>query len=126
MIGVQRVEVEGRRFVFLPEVEYERLCHTAGEAVELADEELPALPKPDKHGRFPALQYARISLARDLIRNRKGAGLSQQQLADLAGVRQETLSRIETGKQTACPRTVDKIMRAIEAARRRPRSAKRR
>ena len=26
MIGVQRVEVEGKRFVFLPEVEYERLC----------------------------------------------------------------------------------------------------
>ncbi len=126
MIGVQRVEVEGKRFVFLPEVEYERLCHGAGEAVAMADEELPALPKPDKHGRFPALQYARVSLARDLIRNRKGAGLSQQQLADLAGIRQETLSRIETGKQTASPRTVDKIMRAIEAERRRPRSAKRR
>ena len=54
MIGVQRVEVEGKRFVFLPEVEYERLCHGAGEAVAMADEELPALPKPDKHGRFPA------------------------------------------------------------------------
>ena len=126
MIGVQRVEVDGRRFVFLPEVEYERLCHGAGEAVDLADEELPALPKPDKHGRFPALQYARISLARDLIRNRKGAGLSQQRLADLASVRQETLSRIENGKQTASPRTVDKIMRVIEAERRRLRSAKRR
>jgi DNA-binding XRE family transcriptional regulator len=125
MIGVQRVEVDGKRFVFLPEVEYERLCHGAGEAVEMADEELPALPKPDKHGRFPALQYARVSLARDLIRNRKGAGLSQQQLADLAAIRQETLSRIENGKQTASPRTVDKVMRAIEAARR-PRSAKRR
>ena len=119
MIGLQRIEVEGKRFVLLPENEYERLCHTAGEAVAMSDEELPALPKPDKHGRFPALQYARIALARDLIRDRKGAGLSQQRLADLAGVRQETLSRIETGKHTANTRTVDKIMRVIEAERRR-------
>jgi DNA-binding XRE family transcriptional regulator len=123
MIGVQRVEVEGKRFVFLPEVEYERLCRGAGEAAIMADEEMPELPKPDKHGRFPALQYARISLARDLIRDRKGVGLSQQQLADQAGIRQETLSRIETGKHTASQRTVDKIMRVIEAARR-PRSKK--
>ena len=65
MIGVQRVEVEGKRFVFLPEVEYERLCRGAGEAVTMDDEEMPALPKPDTHGRFPALQFARISLARD-------------------------------------------------------------
>ncbi len=89
------------------------------------DEEMPALPRPDKRGRFPALQYARISLARDLIRERKGAGLSQQQLAGLAGVRQETLSRIETGRHTASPKTVDKIMRAIETQRRlRPKKSK--
>ena len=61
------------------------------------------------------LQYARMSLARDLIRDRKGVGLSQQKLADLADVRQETLSRIETGKHTASEKTVDKIMRVIES-----------
>ncbi len=70
-------------------------------------------------GGFPRLEYARVSLARDLIRDRKGAGLSQQRLADLAGIRQETLSRIETGKHTANSKTVDKIMRVIEAERRR-------
>ena len=122
MIGIQRVEVEGKRFVFLPELEYERLCRGAGEAVPIDEEDMPALPKPDRHGRFPALQYARISLARDLIRERKGAGLSQQRLADLAGVRQETLSRIETGRHTASQKTIDKIMRVIEV--RRPRSRK--
>jgi DNA-binding XRE family transcriptional regulator len=77
------------------------------------------LPKTDKHGRVPALEYARISLARDLIRDRKGVRLSQQKLAELAGIRQETLSRIETGKHTATPSTVDKIMRVIEANRKR-------
>ena len=81
-------------------------------------EELPPLPKPDRHGRVPALAYARASLARDLIRARKSVGLSQQQLADLAGIRQETVSRLETGKHTGNARTVDKIMRAIQARRR--------
>jgi DNA-binding XRE family transcriptional regulator len=124
MIGLQRIEVEGKRFVLLPETEYDRLCRGAGEAVAVEDEELPPLPKPDKHGRFPALQYARISLARDLIRDRKGVGLSQQRLADLAGIRQETLSRIETGRHTASQKTVEKIMRTIESQRRRLRSRK--
>ncbi len=119
MIGLQRIEVEGKRFVLLEEPEYERLCRGAGEAV--VDDDLPPLPKPDKKGRFPALQYARMSLARDLIRDRKGVGLSQQKLADLADVRQETLSRIETGKHTASEKTVDKIMRVIESERRKKR-----
>jgi predicted transcriptional regulator len=44
--------------------------------------------------------------------------------ADLAGIRQETLSRIESGKHTATPATVDKIMRAIEAQRRRSKKAR--
>jgi DNA-binding XRE family transcriptional regulator len=119
MIGLQRIEVEGKRFVLLPETEYDRLCRGAGEAAAIEDDSLPALPKPDRHGRFPALQYARISLARDLIRDRKSVGLSQQRLAALAGIRQETLSRIETGKHTANQRTIEKIMQVIEAQRRR-------
>lgn len=124
MIGLQRIEVEGKLFVLLPETEYDRLCRSAGEAA-VEDDRLPPLPKPDKNGRFPALQYARISLARDLIRDRKGAGLSQQRLAELAGVRQETLSRIETGRHTASQRTIDKIMRVIEARRRRNKNGRR-
>lgn len=82
------------------------------------------LPKPDKNGRIPALEFARISLARDLIRNRKSVGLTQQRLADLAGIRQETLSRIENGKHTANPQTIDKIMRVIETQQRRKRTKK--
>ncbi len=118
MLGLQRIEVEGKRFVLLEESEYERLCREAREGADVADE-LPPLPKPDKHGRFPALEYARLSLARDLIRDRKGVGLSQQRLAEAAGVRQETLSRLETGKHTATNGTIDKIMGAIDAERRR-------
>jgi DNA-binding XRE family transcriptional regulator len=117
MIGLQRLELAGKRFVVLEETEYERLCREARESPP--EDDLPELPKPDKSGRFPAVEYARIALARDLIRDRKGLGLSQQELARLAGVRQETLSRLESGKQSASSRTVDKICKAIEAIRRR-------
>ena len=55
---------------------------------------LPALPKSDANGRFPAIEYTRVSLARSLIRERTALGLTQQQLAKLAGVREETLSRL--------------------------------
>ena len=119
MIALQRIEVEGKRFVLLEEGQYERLCRDARQAADVDEHDLPPLPKPDKRGRVPALEYARASLARDLIRARRGVGLSQQELADLAGIRQETVSRLETGKHTAHPRTVDRIMRVIEARQRR-------
>lgn len=118
MIGLQRIEVEGKRFVLLEESQYERLCREANAAAKVGDEDLPPFPKPDKNGRLPALEYARVALARDLIRARKGVGLTQQQLADLGGLRQETVSRLETGKCTARPGTVDKIMRVVESERR--------
>jgi ribosome-binding protein aMBF1 (putative translation factor) len=114
MIGLQRIEVAGQRFVLVEETEYERLCAKASETVPLDDEGLPPLPKPDKQGRFPALEYARVSLARDIIRDRQAAGLTQQQLADLAGTRQETISRIESSTYTASPKLVDRIEAALQ------------
>ena len=117
MIGMQRIEVEGKRFVLLEEGDYERLCREAGEVAGTAEDDLPPLPRPDKRGRYPALEYARVSLARDLIRARKAVGLSQQQLASLARVRQETISRLETAKFTARPATVEKVVKAIESQR---------
>ena len=77
---------------------------------------LPALPKPDAQGRFPAVEYARVSLARDVIRDRRAAGLTQQELADLAETRQETISRIESGKYTASTKLIDKIDAVLQAA----------
>lgn len=112
MINHQRIEVDGKRFVLVNETDYERLCRQASR--EIGPDDLPDLPKADRHGRVPALLYARISLARDLIRARKAAGLTQQRLAQLAAVRQETLSRLESGKHTPSARTVERITRAIE------------
>ncbi len=116
MNPIQRIEVAGQRFVLVEEAEYERLCAKASETVPLDDEGLPPLPKPDKQGRFPALEYARVSLARDVIRDRRVAGLTQQQLAELAGTRQETISRIGSGTYTASHKLVERIDRAIKSA----------
>jgi len=114
VIGVQRIEVAGQRFVLLPEREYERLCSRASDTVPLTDEDVPPFPKPDKLGNFPAVEYARVSLARDIIRDRRAAGLTQQELAKLAGTRQETISRIESGKYTASVKLVERIDRALK------------
>jgi DNA-binding XRE family transcriptional regulator len=116
MIGLQRIEVGGERYVLLPEGEYDRLCSKAGEAVPLSDDDLPRLPQPDSHGNFPAVEFAKISLARDIIRDRRAAVLTQQELANLVGVRQETISRIETGKHRASVKLVDKIDRVLQKA----------
>jgi ribosome-binding protein aMBF1 (putative translation factor) len=78
--------------------------------------ELPPLPKPDEEGNVPALAYVRASVARDIIRERKALGLTQEQLAKLSGVRQETICRLETGLHSPTVRTVEKIERALKRA----------
>jgi DNA-binding XRE family transcriptional regulator len=96
--------------VTIRRVEYERLLMKAGEAVA---GDGPPLPKPDARGHVPAVEYLRASIARELIRDRKAAELSQSELGKLAGVRQETISRIESGKHTVSPRVMEKIERAL-------------
>ncbi|HSZ54620.1 MAG TPA: helix-turn-helix transcriptional regulator [Tepidisphaeraceae bacterium] len=93
-----------KRFVLLPLDEYERLA------------ELPPLPPVAADGTSNAIDYARASIARQLITDRRAAGLSQHELARRAGVRQETISRIESAKHTASVRVIDKLDRAIRAA----------
>ena len=51
-------------------------------------------------GSVDAVAYARASVARDLILARRRAGMTQGQLAKAAGVRQETVSRLESELQT--------------------------
>ena len=106
--------------VTLTRAEYESLLARAGEDVRGAG---PALPEPDSRGRVPAVEYIRASIARRLIRERTAAGLSQTQLARRAGIRQETVSRIESAKHTVSQRVMARIERAIERAMRSRRSS---
>lgn len=108
-----RVTLAGKTFVILEQSEYERLRSRAQPA---DDAELPPLPAPDAKGNYPALPYARASLARKIIRRRRAAGLSQVALARRAGIRAETLNRLEQGHHTPTVATVDKLDRALAEA----------
>lgn len=108
MATQQTIIVDGKPYVLLPRDEYEKLTKLAKAA------DLPALPKPDARGNYPAVEYARASLARKIIRDRVAAGLSQRKLAELAGISFEHLCRIETGKHAPSVPTIDKIDRALK------------
>lgn len=116
MLQLQRIEVAGQLFVLVPASEYDRLCSKAAETVPLTDDDLPPLPKPDKHGNFPAVEYARMSLARDIVRDRRAVGMTQAELARLAKTRQETICRIEGGKVSASVKLIDRIDRVLRKA----------
>ncbi len=99
---LQTIEVKGERFVLVPEEEFRRLA------------ELPELPKPAADGSVDAIAYGRASVARDLIMARRRTGLTQSQLAKAAKVRQETVSRLESGLQTITEATMKKLWRVLE------------
>jgi ribosome-binding protein aMBF1 (putative translation factor) len=101
--------IGGRRMVILEETEYQRLR-------EKADEWEPLMPEPDARGNYPALEAMRVSIARSILRHRRRAGLTQVELARRAGIRPETLNRIEHAKHTPAVATVSKIEKALKAA----------
>jgi DNA-binding XRE family transcriptional regulator len=107
MAIAQTLTLAGQRFVVIPEAEYKRLT---GEAPE------PLLPRPDADGNYPAVETMRAMLARKIIRRRRALGLSQVELARRAGIRAETLNRLEQGKHSPGIATVDKLDRALSRA----------
>lgn len=118
-MATQTIVVDGKPYVLLSRDEYDRLTSLAKTA------ELPPLPKPDAQGNYPAVEYARASLARKIIRDRVSAGLTQRELAKLAGISFEHLCRIETGKHVPSVPTIDKIDRALKrTAQGKPENAK--
>jgi ribosome-binding protein aMBF1 (putative translation factor) len=102
------LSMNGKTFVLVPEREYRSM--TAARAVR------PEFPAADAEGNFPALQTGRVSIAREIIRRREGVGLSQKALAAAAGIRVETLNRIENARVTADTATIAKIDRALKRA----------
>jgi DNA-binding XRE family transcriptional regulator len=111
---VQCVTLAGQRFVIVPEPEYRRLRQTCLEGP------LPEWPVADADGNYPAIETLRTMLARDLAEKRRALGLTQAELAQRAGVRPETVNRLELGKHSPSVRTVDKLdtaLREVEAER---------
>lgn len=109
-MATQTIMVEGKPYVLLPREEFDRLTTLAKAA------DLPPLPKPNASGNYPAVDYARASLARKIIRRRAAAGLTQRELAKRAGISFEHLCRIESGKHIPSVPTIDKLDRALSQA----------
>jgi DNA-binding XRE family transcriptional regulator len=101
----QSVMLEDREYVVIPRSEFDRLSRAA---------RLPPLPEVDADGNCPAIEYARVSLARKLILRREARGVSQAELARAAGLRVETLCRIESGKVTPTLDSIQKLDRALQ------------
>jgi DNA-binding XRE family transcriptional regulator len=111
----QTLTLAGKRFVILDEAEYKRLRQSADVT---GDVEWPQLPDRLPGGNYPAVQALRAGLAQKLVKRRWSAGLTQAELARRAGIRPETLNRIEKAKVTADTTTVTKIVRTLERAER--------
>ena len=78
-----------------------------------ADFGVPRLPLLMPSGNYPAVEAVRVLLARKLIAARREAGLSQAELARRAGVRAETINRLEKGHHTPDAATFGKIERVL-------------
>ena len=91
--------IAGVEYVVVPRSEYEG--------------RMPELPPPDRRGERPAKAAIQAVIARSLIRRRTAAGLEQKQLAALAGVRAETISRIESGRYQPQRATMERIEKAL-------------
>jgi|SRR5580700_10434572 DNA-binding XRE family transcriptional regulator len=109
-MSTQTIHLNGQAYVILEREEYDRLATLAKAGA------VPSLPEADARGNVPAVDYARASIARGIIQDRVKAGLTQKELAKRAGIRVETLCRIETGKHTASVATIEKIDRVLQAA----------
>lgn len=99
---VARLTLAGGRYVILPEADYLRLCRRAGVA-----------PGPQADAGDPAAEGDSAALAARLATRRQAAGLSQAELARRAGVRAETLNRIERGRTTPDFATIRKLAEAL-------------
>jgi hypothetical protein len=71
------VKRKGKRFVLVEERELRQLEQLAAsaKAAEVANE-VPPWPIADEQGRRPALAFARASIARSIVEERRAAGLS--------------------------------------------------
>lgn len=102
--------IKGRRFVLVPEEMYSQLTEAS----------LPAFPPADANGNYPADETMLVSIARNLMKRRLALGWSQAELAGRAGVRVETINRIERLRHAPSVRTVDKIDGALAKAESKP------
>jgi DNA-binding XRE family transcriptional regulator len=69
-----------------------------------------------KHGNRDAIAFANAAIGRDLVTRRIAAGWTQKELAKRAGVRLETISRLEAGKHAPTRETMTRLDGALKKA----------
>ena len=110
VIDYRSVELDGIRYVILRDSVFQWLCQQG----RVQPRRAPAGEDP----LAPGFDLDRASLAEKLVRRRHAAELSQAELARRAGIRAETLNRIERGRSTPDFTTVRKLVVAMNAAER--------
>ena len=95
----QRIQLGGKVYIVVPEDEFFALSQPRQSGGNL--DELDAFSVSDQR------------LANRLLKRRKVSGLSQKNLAELAGIRVETLNRIGKGRTTPDFRSIRKLVNAM-------------
>lgn len=96
---------------------YQRVLLDGKWYVIIEEDEFRALTRPqnskNKDDTLDAMNISGLRLADRMLQRRQDAGLTQKDLAKLAGIRVETLNRIEKGRNTPDFKTIRKLVNAI-------------
>ena len=100
-------------FAVIPWREYERLANADADDL-LSDEELYDLAKSEEGESFPVEVVDRIVAGEGPISvYRSYRGMTQQELASIAGINPVYLSQIETGKRSGSTKTLAALAKAL-------------
>jgi DNA-binding XRE family transcriptional regulator len=112
---VQIVEIAGEKMAILPVAEYERLIELAEDQADLAAAERAEQRRLAGEEYVPfELVHAIVDGANALKVWREYRGMTQRQLAEMAGCRFATISELENGKAQGKPATWRKLAAALE------------
>lgn len=105
---IQTIRTTNEELIVIGRSEFEALMEKAGV--------LPKLPPADKHGNRDAVAFADTVIAREIISRRIKAGWTQKELAKRSGVRMETISRVEGGKNCPTQETIERLDDSFQKA----------
>lgn len=106
---LQTITIKNQEMVILTREDFDDLMERAGV--------LPALPPAAKDGSRDALAFADAAIARGVIQDRIRRGWTQKELARRAGLRLETICRLESGKHAPTRESIARIERAFSRSR---------
>lgn len=109
---VQMLVIDGKRFALLPEEVWERVRDAVEETEDVA--EIERFDRADDGVRIPsAVAFAIADGAHPVRAWREHRGLSQERLAEAAGLSKAYVSQIESGKRTGGARTLRVLAKAL-------------